>query len=421
MKASTLAEEVEALMSGQPDVMADRFPVYTRLRAEAPVYRLPDQVLLTRWSDVSAAFSNPAFQSGYGSDWRSSRERTALDRMQGDEKDLLVEILGFHSKWLTRRDGDSHERLRKAAHRAFTPAAIQKMQDRIQAFTDGLIEDVAHSGRMEAIADFAYHLPLMVVCNLLGMPVEDRFNLRKWAGDIAWFGATGYDRIHVREIHQSVLSLRAHVRDSFERQRDGGTASELTRALLTVVGDGDDQFILEDVVAMVGQLVFAGHETTTNLIANCLHTLLTRREQWELLLAEPALIPNAVEEMLRWKSSLQRIFRVAAMDTEIEGVPIRQWDTVSLFLGSANRDPERFPEPDTLDLRREDVKHIGFGLGPHFCLGAALNRMETTVALSTLLRRFPEMSLATATVEWQPNVTFCSLKELPVILGPDRG
>jgi hypothetical protein len=290
------------------------------------------------------------------------------------------------------------------------------MEEQIQQIADDLLDGVAPRGEMEVISDFAFQLPLIAICDMLDIPRDDRYRIRSWVNGIAAF-QDGSNPAVVDETHAGMFALRDHLKGVFERRR-GGPTTDLLGALLDAEGEGGDRFTDDELLPVVAHLVFAGHETTTNLIGNALRALLVDcRDQWELLRAEPALVPNAVEELLRYDTSVQLTNRTAAEDSEIAGVPVRQWETVTLMLGAANRDLTQFDNPDRVDVTRAETRHLGLGLGPHFCLGAALTRLEATVALRTLVKRFPEMKLAVPTVTYRPDHRLRGVESLPVLLG----
>ena len=272
---------------------------------------------------------------------------------------------------------------------------------------------------MEVVSDFAFQLPLIVICEMLDVPAGDRYRIRDWVNDIAAF-QDGSNLAVVDDSHRSMFALRDHVQEIFNRRR-GGPTTDLMGALLAAEGEGGDRFAEEELLPVVAHFVFAGHETTTNQIGNSLRALLIEYpDQWEILRDDPALVPNAVEELLRYDTSVQLTNRTAAEDSEIAGTPVRQWETVTLMLGSANRDPTHFDDPERVDVTRAENRHVGFGLGPHFCLGAALTRLETTIALRTLVQRFPGLRVATPTVWYRADHRLRGVESLPVVLGPER-
>jgi cytochrome P450 len=415
----SLADEFDALVTCRPDLIADPYPFYRRLREEAPVYRHADQVVVTSFDDVTRVLlDSSTFLNGHAG-LKGSRVRANLDAAPPKRRRKMIEILEFRGGGLNHLNREQHERLRALAHNAFTPRRIRAMEERIQKIADELLDRVAPAGEMEVISDFAFQLPLIVICEMLDVPPDDRYPIRKWVNDIAAF-QDGSNPAVVDDTHTSMFALRDHLRGIFERRR-GGPTTDLMGALLAAEGEGGDRFAEEELLPVVAHFVFAGHETTTNLIGNALRALLTEyRDQWELLRGNPALVPDGVEELLRYDTSVQLTNRTAAEHCEIAGTPVRQWETVTLVLGAGNRDPKHFDNPDHVDVTRAESRHLGFGLGPHFCLGAALTRLETTIALRTLLRRFPELEVAVPTVTYRADHRLRGVESLPVLLGPQR-
>jgi cytochrome P450 len=421
---TSLLDDVAALRSGQQDVMANPWSVYRRLRAETPVLRLDDFVLVSRWDDVRDVHTNPDFDQRRPDGLGYAVPGAPQIELEDAEQHLLLkEISEVTGRWLSYQQGGDHSRLRRLAHKAFTPASVARQEARIEVIADSLLDPHVATGSLELVSGFAFQLPLMVICEMLDVPVEDRFKIREWTSGLAAFtdwGVSWSERDEMlRRAHACAQNLYKHLAAIFDKRRGTPTTSLLDE-LLNAEDDGD-RFTREELVGMCTQIIRAGHETTTNLISVGLHSLLTHRDQWDLLREDQGLIPNAVEELIRFKSPTQKNERIAQRECVLAGVEIHPGDRMGLFLGSANRDPDRWTEPDRLDVTRDDVKHIGFGWGPHHCLGSALNRMETSVALRTLVRRFPDMQLATESVTWKRLWTFCGLETLPINLGPDRG
>jgi cytochrome P450 len=420
---TSLEDDVLALRSGRQDAVADPWSIYERLRAQAPVLRLDDIVLVTRWEDVRHVHTSPAFGQKRLGGPGYHVPGAPRERLEDPEQHrLLSEIAEVTGRWLSFQEGEDHARLRRLAHKAFTPRAVARQEARVQEIADSLLDLHGGKGEIELVADFAFQLPLMVVSEMLGVPAEDRWKIREWTSGLAaftdWGVSWGERDGMLRRAHECAQNLFSHLDSIFEERR-GRPAETLLDDLLNAEDDGD-RFTREELVGMCTQIIRAGHETTTNLIGVGVHSLLTHREQWDILREEPAFVPNAVEELIRFKSPTQKNERTAHEDGELGGVEIRVNDRMGLFLGSANRDPERWEEPDRLDVTRADVKHIGFGWGVHHCLGSALNRLETSVALRTLVRRFPDMRLASDEVTWKRLWTFCGLEALPLELGRDR-
>jgi len=295
------------------------------------------------------------------------------------------------------------------------------MEEQIESIADRLIGSfVGESHPVELISRYSYHLPLIVICEMLDIPPEARDDLRVWANTLGYFvGADWTDRELVARSHDSVFKLRSYLTELFDSRR-GGSSSDLLTALINAESDGD-RFTEEELVAMITQFVFAGHETSTMFLGNALVSLLgTYRSQWDELCEDRSLIPAAVEELLRHGSPTHNIDKLAAEDFEIGGVEIKQWDTVNLMLASANHDEDAYEAPEVLDIHRTDTHHLSLGFGPHYCLGASLARLEATVSLRAFSSRFPGMRLATETVEWRRTHMNRGPEQLPVDLGPEH-
>jgi cytochrome P450 len=309
-------------------------------------------------------------------------------------------------------DGDDHRRLRRLVSKAFTPRMVKGLRPRIQEIADELIDAVEPRREMNLVDDFAFPLPIVVICELLGIPAEDRDRFREWS-DL--FVSPALTEEAQQRFAVAIEQFLAYLHELFERRR-AEPGDDLVSALVQAEEAGDT-LSEDELYSMVVLLVVAGHETTVSLIGNSVLALLTHPEQLEALRADPAAIPAAVEELLRFDSPVERsITRWAATDVELGSETIRRGDLVIAVIGSANRDPGRFPEADRLDLTRGATKHLGFGRGPHFCLGAPLARLETEIALETLLRRLPGLRVAVEpeSLEWRPVPLFRSLRALPV-------
>jgi cytochrome P450 len=322
------------------------------------------------------------------------------------------EALAFVESHMLNKDGDEHRRLRKLVTKAFTPKMIEQLRPRVQEIADELIDGVERRGEMELIDDFAFPLPITVIAEMLGIPVADRDSFRRWTNALVTPALTAED---VQTFSTLIGEFVSYLRELFERRRvDPG--DDLVSALLRV-DDSGDTLSEQELSSMVALLIIAGHETTVGLIGNAVLALLQHPEQRAELEREPARVPQAVEELLRYDSPVERTLnRWAATDVELGGQTIRKGDGVIVIVGSANRDGSRFPEPDSLDLEREDLKHLAFGRGSHYCLGAPLARLEAEIALTTLLRRLPGLRLAMSSDDlyWRPVPLFRSLAELRV-------
>jgi len=316
------------------------------------------------------------------------------------------------SENLLAKDGDDHRRLRRLVTKAFTPRIVEQLRPRIQQIADDLIDEVEARGNMELVDDFAFPLPITVIAELLGVPVEDRERFRVWSSNVVMPALTPEDRELARRRGDEFI---AYLDDLFAQRRAAPT-DDLVSALVQAE-DGGDTLSENELSSMVILLIVAGHETTVSLITNAVHALLSHPDQLAELRADPALMPSAVDELLRFDSPVERtITRLVARDTELGGRRLERGAFVIAVIGSANRDASQFPDPEKLDLGRAENRHVGFGRGPHYCLGAPLARLEAEIALGTLLRRLPGLRLAITEDDlyWRPIPLFRSLAELPV-------
>jgi cytochrome P450 len=310
------------------------------------------------------------------------------------------------------KDGEDHRRLRKLVTKAFTPRMVERLRPRIQEIADELIDAVEAQGEMELVDEFAFPLPITVIAELLGIPVGDRDSFRRWTNAMVTPALTPQG---IAQFSEAVDEFVAYLRELFERR--GTTPGDDLISALLQVEEGGDTLSEEELFSMVVLLIIAGHETTVSLIGNAVLALLEHPDQRAELQGDPERISHAIEELLRYDSPVERTLnRWAATDVELGNQTIRRGEGVIVILGSANRDPSCFTDPDTLDLGRADVKHLAFGRGSHYCLGAPLARLEAEVALTTLLRRLPGLRLETPLEElyWRPVPLFRSLASLQV-------
>lgn len=412
----SLDEGLEALFASDPRILADPYPLYQRLREESPVHLLGPVAVLSSFADNKAAAKDTdAFSSRV---FAGARAEAALKGMTEAQREDYHAVAEYDATIVSHTDGEQHGRLRRIAHRAFTPRRIAEMRATIEAYTDELIEPMLEQ-EVSDLKVLAYQLPLMVIADMLGVPAADRPKIRTWSEAIGRSrgnvdpDALAATRWALAEFGEYVAEILADLRS---------TPGE-TSLLEDLMGaEAGERMTTEELNAMFVFLLFAGHETTTNLIATGIFELLRRPEQWDTLRRDPAgVAPIAVEEVMRFASPVQLIQRIAARDVEVGGVQIVKGQHVIGLIGSANRDSEVFEAPDELDLSRAGGgKHIGFGFGPHFCLGAALARLEGEVAFARLASRFPDMRLAEdpETLRWGGNAMLRSLEALPVRLEP---
>ncbi|MEO8897531.1 MAG: cytochrome P450 [Candidatus Dormibacter sp.] len=310
-------------------------------------------------------------------------------------------------------DPPEHSRVRGLASAAFTPRRVEKLRERIQEITVGLLDAIVADGEMDVMDVIANPLPAIVTAEMFGMPVEDHRKLKDWSQDFAeMLGNFQHNPGRATRVLASVEGMTTYFRDLVRRQATDPTEG-LINALATAVVDGD-RLTEEEVVANVIVTMVGGQETTTNLIGNGLLTLLRHPDELQRLRDDLSIMPSAVEELLRYESPSQHTARLARTDVELGGKLIKKRDAVIAVMGAANRDPERFREPDRLDLLRADNRHVAFAWASHFCFGAPLARLEGQIVLSTMLRRLPHMRLKSESVEWRPNLGLRGLTALPV-------
>jgi cytochrome P450 len=320
-------------------------------------------------------------------------------------------------------DPPHHTRLRTLVNKAFTARTVERLRHRIQEIVDGLLDAVADRGEMEAITEFAYPLPITVIAEMLGVPSSDRDFFRDASSKIA----VALGPMNDMKVAMAAMEGRNQLVGYFnelipKRQGDprgvrgsGPRDDDLISAMLEAEEAGD--FLSHgELLAMLLLLLVAGHETTVNLIGNGMLALLRNPDQLERLRADEGIERSAVEELLRYDSPVQFTGRIAMQDVEIAGHHIKKGSGISTIVASANRDPEVFDDPDSLDLGRDPCPHLSFSAGIHYCLGAQLARIEGQIALSSVVRRFPKMKLASESLEWRPAPILRGLVALPVVL-----
>lgn len=392
-----------------PTFVADPYPTYHRLREEDPVHwsETVGAWLLTRYDDVSTTLRDSRHFSSSG------RFSAVLEGLSREERTAVRPLEDHFTVGLLGSDPPDHTRLRGLINRAFTPRVVEGLRPRVQQIVDGLLDAAAPCGEMDLVRDFAYPLPATVIAELLGAPPDAQDDFKDWSDGILAFQGIGRATPELLARSQrDLLAMRAFLTDLLAERRVTPREDLLSRL---VAAETEGQKLSEaELLTTCVTLLTAGHETTTNLIANGLLTLLRHPEQCQRLREEPELMATAVEEMLRFESPLQRNPRRVGADIELRGKHLRQGEFLFQVLGAANRDPEQFPDPDRFDIARQPNRHVAFGYGIHFCLGAPLARLEASIAIGTLLRRFPEIQLGTETGSWQQHGLLRALTSLPV-------
>jgi cytochrome P450 len=318
--------------------------------------------------------------------------------------------------YLVRNDGDEHRRLRGTANRVFTPHRISAMRESIERYTNDFLDEVNADDVIDFLPTLAYRLPLMAIADMLDLPIDYREQIHEWSNQLG--RNRGGDNTEALIIAaQAVRDFRHYIEEVLIPLRTAGHGSDLISALLDA--EESDRLRPEELTAMIVVLLFAGHETTTNLLSVGVLELMRHRDQWELLCDNPAMSGQATEELLRFVSPVQWINRVAVMDFEVDGYAVKKGQTVFPILAAANRDPEVFEDPERLDLSRADAsKHLALGFGPHSCLGNTLVRLEGSVVFEALARRFPSMELVEPNPGWRGNAMLRAMTELPLLLAP---
>jgi cytochrome P450 len=394
-----------------PPFKANPYPYYARLRNDAPVHAitLPGRRrawLITRYDDVLQALKDERFVKDQRN-VRTENGRHSLPWMPGFLEPLTRNMLD--------QDGADHARLRALVHKAFTPRMIERMRDRIETLCNDLLDAAQRRGRLELVADYALPLPVTIIADMLGVPATDRGNFHRWSQGIVSI-TSGRDLLAALP---ALMLFMRYIKRLIARRR-AAPQDDLLTALVQAEEAGD-HLSEDELLAMIFLLLVAGHETTVNLISSGTLALLQHPEQLARLRAEPALIGSAVEELLRFCSPVEiATDRFAREDVTVANVTIPAGAFVLAVLGSANHDERQFAAPDTLDLARTPNRHLGLGQGIHYCLGAPLARLETQIALSTLLDRFPALSLAQQpdALRWRRGIFLRGLRQLPLRFAP---
>ena len=362
----------------------DPVPGYHRLREREPIRRNRWQGtwVLSRYEDVSAVLRDPRFST--------DRTRLLPFRMMRSASRRHPDFVSLLDRNLLMLDADEHRRVRSLVSKAFTPRRVEALRPRIEAIVDELLDAAAARGEMELVHDLAHPLPVVVIAELLGVPLEDRERFRIWSSEVVEILDLMSGRDGLRPAWRGAEGLAGYFRGLLAERRRA-PKDDLLSAMIAAEEDG--RALAEaDLLALCALLLAAGHETTTNLIGNAVLALLRNPGERKRLQQDPSLMSGAIEEFLRFDSPVQVTDRVITEDLEFRGHRFRRGQLAICLLGAANHDPARFPDPDRLDVTRADRGHLAFGLGPHACLGAPLARLEAELALGGLLRRFPDFS-----------------------------
>jgi pimeloyl-[acyl-carrier protein] synthase len=385
-------------------VLADPYPLYERLLREDPVHWDPylHAWVVTRYADVITVLH----------DFSAARTPTP-EQLSAIGLSKLTPLARVMVRQMLFLDPPSHSRIRGLAACAFTPARVSALKNRIQQLADELLDKVVSAGRMDVLADFAEPLPAIVTSELFGVPTEFALQLKTWSAKFAeMLGNFQHNPDRIPSMLDTIENLTEFFRKAVEDQKKKpcpGLVHSLVKAELEGDRLTEEEIIANCIITLVG-----GLETTTNLIGNGMLTLLCHPGEMRRLRSDPALVVSAVEELLRFESPSQHTARLAPTDLELGGKAIRKRQAVIAVMGAGNRDPERFPDPNRLDLSRQDNRHLAFGWAAHFCFGAPLARLEGQVAFATLLNRFPDITLESGPIVWRENLGLRGLKALQI-------
>ncbi len=406
----------EELNLNSPTFKANPYPAFAQLRSHDPVHQIPmpggrTAWLITRYEDADDVLKDQRFVK----DLRHalSPEELAQRFPQAQMQAQAQPVHNFLNRHMLTSDPPDHTRLRALVNISFTPRLVEQWRERIQAITNELLDAVQDKGEMDLIEEFAFPLPIIVITEMLGVPSDDRMKFRKWSNMVV--EAAGNP-----EAFQQARAHLADFRDYLHKlidEKRGHPSDDLLGKLIQAEAEGD-KLSEDELIAMVFLLLIAGHETTLNLIGNGVLALLLHPDQMEKLKQDPSLIKAAIEEFLRYQGPLLTATqRWASEDVEIDGKLIRRGDSVLVVLASANRDSEEFADPEELDITRQENRHLAFGKGIHYCLGAPLARLEGQIAIGTLIHRMPNLRLNAdpQTLIWRPGMLLMGLSKLPVM------
>jgi cytochrome P450 len=383
-----------------PELTDDPHGYYAELRAKEPVHWAGANKgwLVTRYEDVVAGYPDPLLSS--------DRVRPLLDVLPAERRAELAPMLETISRWMVVTDPPAHTRLRKLTNSAFRQQRVTAMGDWIGELVDELLDEFAASGSDDFLNSFGYPLPATVIARMMGVPRSDSDKFQRWSDELALvaFGAGGQDRAgrHARAL-AGLRELQQYLAELIETRRRA-PGDDMISVLLNAPDSASDRLTDTELMALCSLILFAGHETTTNLLCNALVALSRHPDQMALLAADPSLVNRAVEEVLRFEGPIKILMRWVAADHERGGQQIKAGQRVFLVQQSANRDADVFADADSFDIRRPTQPlHVGFGRGPHACLGAQLARIEARIALPKILARFPGIHVA-GDVSWKPSI-----------------
>lgn len=391
-----------AIQSGQ--IRDDPYPLYARLRRDHPIVWSDAWRcwVLSRYDDVAAVMQDARRFTNAG------RVVSAIRReFKGNDLEQVRPLVDHYSLGLINSDPPDHTRMRRLVQNGFVPRVVDALKPHIQQIVDDLLDRAQRSGgQMDVVRDLSYPLPIQVIAELMGIPLDMRDQFKAWSVQIIEFQATPRPPLEVAlRSQKALLELRAFFKEIFEERRRS-PRSDLISILVQASFEGE-KLTLDELLNTCVTILIGGHETTTSLIASGVWLILTHPDVRRQITEEPSLASSAVEEFLRYEPPFQRIIRIATEDLALAGTSISRGQTVMLLIGSANRDQRVFESPEALNIRRSPNRHLSFGYGVHFCLGAGLARAEAPIAIGTLLRRFPNLRLDVGPPQWHDGMVRC--------------
>jgi cytochrome P450 len=407
--------EISTFFAADPQAIAWPYPMYQRWQQGAGIVRWQGgpATIFTRYDDVKAVMSGayPIANNAYR---HGALAESTMKRLPQLQHEIFMKVLDFESLFMSRNDGAEHARLRRIAARAFTARRIEQLRNSIQRHLDELIVEMQARPEPDFKRDVADKLPVRVIVDLIGVPQADRDMIWEWSEAIA--AHFSLDRDTLRRVDDAIDAFRDYVGAMVEKIRRTGEGPELAKLLLE---QRDNEAMTEDeLVAMYLLILFGGSETTTNLLGNGFYALQRHRDQWDALVRDPSLVRGALDELMRYDSPHHYLPRVVVEDFEIKGEQLHAGDSIIIMMGAANRDPDHFPDPERLDITRDNKgDHLSLAFGVHYCLGAALARLEGEVVFTTLVSRFPQARLLTEDVSYRGSAMLRAIEHLPVDLG----
>lgn len=391
-------------------IRANPFPFYEALQEHDPVHWSPAirSWVITQYDDVRGVVMSPTTMS-------SDRLRPFYESLKDERRDILSGVMRYLNQWLVFKAPPEHTRLRKMMNRVFSLALVQSRAPAIRQAVDDLLDSVDSGAEFDFVEKVAVLLPAYVILDMMGLPRQDFGAIKKWSDDLRLFiGTSQSDRDKYQKARDGADRMSAYFRDIID-QRRASPGDDVITAMIAAT-DADGNLSEDELVAMCMLVLFGGHETTTSLLGSAVAALLNNPEQMRRLYEQPDLIDSAVEEFLRYDGPSNSIARVVAVDHELHGKALKAGERVFAMINAANRDPRHFDRPHDLLLDRSPNRHLTFGQGLHFCLGAPLARLETKTCIGSLVARFPQMRQGQGEVKWLDALVMRGPTRLPLVL-----